>query len=132
MGVDRLLFFIHMQDATFIAFGGREPICCIIKPIKERLPALLLGMQSSKEENDEVNTEVKKLSITEKRAMVIQKILLEIDMFERKLEKGKKNIPNRKRKIFQLEKGKHSNYKKETIPIRKRKMFQLEKGKYSN
>ena len=40
-----------MQDATFIAFGGREPICCIIKPIKERLPALLLGMQSSKEEN---------------------------------------------------------------------------------
>ena len=41
----------HMQDATFIAFGGREPICCIIKPIKERLPALLLGMQSSKEEN---------------------------------------------------------------------------------
>ena len=50
-GVDRLLFF-HMQDATFIAFGGREPICCIIKPIKERLPALLLGMQSSKEENE--------------------------------------------------------------------------------
>ena len=42
-----------MQDATFIAFGGREPICCIIKPIKERLPALLLGMQSSKEENEQ-------------------------------------------------------------------------------
>ena len=45
--MDRLLFF-HMQDATIIAFGGREPICCIIKPIKERLPALLLGMRSSK------------------------------------------------------------------------------------
>ena len=39
----------HMQDATSIAFGGHEPICCIIKPIKERLPALLLYMQSLKE-----------------------------------------------------------------------------------
>jgi hypothetical protein len=38
----------------------------------------------------------------------------------------------RKRKIFQLEKGKYSNYKKENIPITKRKIFQLQKGKYSN
>ena len=36
----------------------------------------------------------------------------------------------RKRKIFQLEKGKHSNQKKENISIRKRKIFQLDKGKY--
>ena len=36
----------------------------------------------------------------------------------------------RKRKIFQLGKGNHSNQKKENIPIRKRKSFQLEKGKY--
>ena len=50
------------------------------------------------------------------------------------------NIPIKKRKIFQLEKGKYSNYKKENIPITKWKIFQLEKenipiiekGKYSN
>ena len=46
----------------------------------------------------------------------------------------KENIPNKRREIFQLEKGKHSNYTKENIPFRKRKVFQLEKekGKYSN
>ena len=44
----------------------------------------------------------------------------------------KENIPIRQRKIFQLEKGNHSNKKKENIPIRKRKIFQLEKGKHSN
>ena len=32
----------------------------------------------------------------------------------------KKNIPIRKREIFQLEKGKYSNEKKENIPIRKK------------
>jgi hypothetical protein len=35
----------------------------------------------------------------------------------------KENIPMRKRKIIQLEKGKYSNEKKENIPIRKRKIF---------
>ena len=52
----------------------------------------------------------------------------------------KENLPIRKikvfllekRKIFQLEKGKHSNKKKKIIPIRKRKIFQLQQGKYSN
>ena len=52
----------------------------------------------------------------------------------------KENIPIRQRKIFQLEKGKYSNEKKENIPnrkkenipIRKRKIFQLENRKYSN
>ena len=43
------------------------------------------------------------------------------------IRKRKICIPMRKRKIFQLEKGKYSNQKKENIPIRKRKPFQLEK-----
>ena len=38
----------------------------------------------------------------------------------------KKIIPTRKKKIFQIDNGKHSNYKKEIIPIRK-KILQLEK-----
>ena len=36
------------------------------------------------------------------------------------------------RKTFQLEKGKYSNEKKENIPIRKWKIFQIDKGKSSN
>ena len=42
----------------------------------------------------------------------------------------KENIPIRKRKIFQLEKGKYSIEKKGIIPKRKGKIFQIEKGKY--
>jgi hypothetical protein len=41
-------------------------------------------------------------------------------------------MPIRIRKMFQLQKGKYSNYKKENIPITKRKIFQSQKGKYSN
>jgi hypothetical protein len=36
------------------------------------------------------------------------------------------NSPIKKRKTFQLQKGKYSNEKKENIPIRKRKICQLE------
>ena len=36
------------------------------------------------------------------------------------------------RKIFELEKGKHSNQKKKNIPIRKRNIFQVEKGYHYN
>jgi hypothetical protein len=36
----------------------------------------------------------------------------------------KENIPIRKRKIFQWEKGKYSKQIKENIPIKKRKSFQ--------
>ena len=39
----------------------------------------------------------------------------------------KENIPIRKRKTFQLEKGKYSN--KKIIPIRNRKIFQLVENK---
>ena len=68
--------------------------------------------------------------------------------------KSEKNIPIRKIKIFQLEKGKYSkqikeiftirkyscqkkkgnvsNQKKENIPITKTKIFQLRKGKHYN
>ena len=53
--------------------------------------------------------------------------------------KSEKNIPIRKIKIFQLEKGKYSKQIKEIFTIRKyscqkkkRKCFKLEKGKYSN
>jgi hypothetical protein len=35
------------------------------------------------------------------------------------------------RRTFQLEKGKYSNEKKGNIPIRKRKIFQIDKGKHS-
>ena len=38
------------------------------------------------------------------------------------------NIPIKKRKLFQLKKGKHSNYKEKNIQIRKRKIFG--NGKY--
>jgi hypothetical protein len=37
-------------------------------------------------------------------------------------------MPIRIVKIFQLKKGKYSNYKRENIPIRKRKYFQFELG----
>ena len=40
----------------------------------------------------------------------------------------KENLPIRIRKIFQLEKGKHSNYKKGNIPIKRRKIFQFQLG----
>ena len=40
------------------------------------------------------------------------------------------NIPIKKRKLFQLKKGKHSNYKEKNIQIRKRKIFWLGNGKY--
>ena len=38
----------------------------------------------------------------------------------------------RKRKSFQLEKGKYFNQKRKNIPAIERKIFQLEKEKYSN
>ena len=38
----------------------------------------------------------------------------------------------RKKKMFQLEKGKYFNQKRKNIPTIERKIFQLEKGKYSN
>ena len=44
----------------------------------------------------------------------------------------KEDFPTRQRKIFQLEKGKHSNWKKKNIPVWKRKIFQLEKWNHSN
>ena len=37
-------------------------------------------------------------------------------------KKGKTNIQTRKRKSFQLQKGKYSNYKKENIPISKKEI----------
>ena len=50
----------------------------------------------------------------------------------KKPNQNKENIPMRKRKIFQLEKGKYSKQTQQNIPIRKRKIFQLQKEKYSN
>ena len=38
----------------------------------------------------------------------------------------------RKKKMFQLEKGKYFIQKRKNIPTLERNIFQLEKGKYSN
>ena len=61
-----------------------------------------------------------------------------IEKEEEHSNQKRENIPIRKRKIFQLEKGNHSNYKnipirkKENNPIRKRKIFQLQKENIQN
>ena len=48
-----------------------------------------------------------------------------------KFQLGKEKIPIGGRKVIPI-KRKYYKWKKKTIPIRKRKIFQLQKGKYSN